>query len=103
MSVEQTTIENLRAKILNKTLTGKKFVDKDIDNYIYASLTQPPIKILDKNGSDNELDYTVECPNCHKAVNYGEEIFMYSGHIYCSNSGCRKQVISNYEKGRESK
>lgn len=88
---------NLQAKLLNMAITGDKFINEDIDNYIYASLSQPPIKILDKNNSDDELDYTVECPNCHKAVNYGTEIFMYAGHIYCANEGCREQVVEKYE------
>ena len=72
-------LQNLFAKIINKTLTKEKFIDKDINKYIYASLTQPPIKIIDENGSNDELDYTVECPNCKHWVNYGEEIFMLSG------------------------
>ena len=90
-------LKDIYAKGINKTLTGDKFVDKDLDNYIYASLTQPPIKILNKNNSEDELDYIVECPNCHKAVNYGTEIFMYAGHIYCANKGCREQVVEKYE------
>lgn len=84
--------QDVVAKMLNMAVTGKHFVDKDLDNYIYASLSQPPIKIIDKNNSDNELDYTVECPNCGKYVNYGEDIFMLSGHIYCSNEGCREKL-----------
>jgi len=82
-------------KALNKLITGNDFVDMDTDKYIYASLTQPPIKILDKNGSDDELDFTVECPNCKRAVIYGDEIYMIHGHIYCSDKKCRKEV---YEK-----
>lgn len=89
--------EKLFAKILNAQLTGSKFVNEDLDNYIYASLTQPPIKILDKRNSDDELDYIVECPNCHSAICYGTDIFMYSGHIYCSNKGCREEVVAKYE------
>lgn len=89
--------EKLFAKILNAQITGNKFVNEDLDNYIYASLTQPPIKILDKRNSDDELDYIVECPNCHSAVCYGTDIFMYSGHIYCNNESCREQVASKYE------
>ena len=50
---------------LNRAVTGNNFVDKNEDEYIYASLSQPPIKIVDKNGSDDRFDYTVECPNCH--------------------------------------
>lgn len=89
---------NEMAKLLNMAVTGARFINKDLDNYIYASLSQPPIKIIDKNGSNDECDYLVECPNCHNIVNYGNEIFMYSGHIYCSNKGCREEVINNYEK-----
>ena len=80
-------------KLLNRAVTGSKFIDKNEDEYIYASLSQPPIKIINKNGSDNEFDYTVECPNCHRHVNYGEEIFMVSGHIYCSSESCRNEVF----------
>ena len=76
-------------KALNRAVTGNKFIDKSEDEYIYASLSQPPIKIIDKNGSDDELDYTVECPNSHRHINYGNEIFMVSGHIYCSSESCR--------------
>ena len=83
---------NEQAKILNALVTGEKFINKDTDHYIYASLSQPPIKIINKNNSNDELDYTVECPNCKNHVNYGHEIFMLSGHIYCSNDGCREQI-----------
>ena len=80
------------AKVLNFAVTGDKFVNKDTDNYIYASLSQPPIRIVDKNDSDDELDYTVECPNCDCYVNYGNQIFMRSGHIYCNNKGCLEKL-----------
>lgn len=87
-------IEQLFKKNLNKQIMQGRFVDKDINEYIYASLSQPPIKIIDKNGSDDELDYTVECPNCGRQVNYGKETFMLSGHIYCSNNGCRDKLCA---------
>lgn len=80
------------AKGLNRLVMGDKFEDKDQDHYLYASLSQPPLKILDKNGSENELDFTVECPTCGAAVNYGEETFMMSGHHYCINDGCREKL-----------
>lgn len=80
-------------KLLNRAVTGSKFIDKNKDEYIYASLSQPPIKIVSKNGSNDELDYTVECPNCHRHVNYGHEIFMVSGHLYCSSNKCRDEVF----------
>ena len=85
--------KDLFAKVLNYKVTGNKFENKDTNEYIYASLSQPPIKIIDKNGSNDELDYTVECPNCGNYVNYGNEIFMLSGHIYCSNNGCREKLV----------
>ena len=83
---------NDMAKALNFAVTGDKFVNKDTEGYIYASLSQPPIRIIDKNDSDNELDYTVECPNCGCYVNYGYQIFMRSGHIYCNNKGCLEKL-----------
>ena len=82
----------IMAKELNKSITGTRFVDKSVDEYIYASLSQPPIKIIDKCGSNDELDYIVECPNCGSHVCYGTDIFMNSGHIYCSNKGCREEI-----------
>lgn len=89
------------AKVLNKLITGNRFEDKSTDDYIYASLSQPPIKILDKRNSADELNYIVECPNCHSAVCYGTDTFMYSGHIYCSNKGCREQVVEKYDNSKK--
>lgn len=83
---------DLVAKMINATITGENFVDRSLDEYIYASLSQPPIKIIDKNNSDDELDYTVECPNCHRHVNYGNNIYMLSGHIYCDGDGCEQKL-----------
>ena len=92
--------EQYVAKIMNAVVTGMKFEDKDLDNYLYASLSRPPIKIINKNESEDELDYTVECPNCGCYVNYGTQIFMRSGHIYCNNKGCVEKLEGelNYEK-----
>lgn len=87
--------EQLIAKCLNAQITNKNFIDKDLDNYIYASLSQPPIKIIDKCGSDDELDYIVECPNCGSHVKYGTSIFMLSGHLYCDKNDCRNKLINN--------
>lgn len=94
-------MNNEMAKVLNKLITGNSFEDKSTDDYIYASLSQPPIKILDKRNSDDELNYIVECPNCHSAVCYGTDTFMYSGHIYCSNKGCREQVVEKYDNSKK--
>ena len=88
---------NVMAKAINASLVGSKFVDMDTDEYIYASLTQPPIKIVDKCGSDDMMDYIVECPNCGNFVCYGTDIYMYAGHIYCSNEGCREEVVARYD------
>lgn len=81
------------AKMINHNITGNRFIDKPVDEYIYASLSQPPVKIIDKCDSDDELDYIVECPNCGSHVNYGEHIYMLSGHIYCSSEGCREWLL----------
>ena len=86
------------AKILNFMITRDKFVNKDENEYIYASLSQPPTKIIGKNNSDDELDFTVECPNCKSHVNYGKNTFMLSGHIYCSKEGCRDKLIERLNK-----
>ncbi len=75
---------------LNKLVTQKDFVFVDPDDYIYASLSQPPIRVVKRYG-DNELDWDVECPNCHKVVNYGRHIFMEAGQIYCDSAGCYKK------------
>lgn len=88
---------NVMAKAINASLVGSKFVDKSIDEYIYASLTQPPIKIVDKCGSDDIMFYIVECPNCGSYKCYGTDIYMYAGHIYCSNEGCREEVVARYD------
>lgn len=88
------------AKFINKEVMGSEFVDKDLDKYIYASLSQPPIKILNKNGSNDEMDFTVECPNCHCAVRYGDSIYMLHGYVYCDTKGCREKlaaVLGRYE------
>lgn len=88
------------SKSINMCVTGNKFVDKDTNDYLYASLSQPPIKIIDKCNSEDELDFIVECPNCKSNVCYGTDIFMVSGHLYCSNKGCREQVVERYMKGK---
>ena len=88
--------QNEVAKGLNQAITGKRFVNKDTNKYIYASLSQPPIRIINKNNSDDELDFTVECPNCGRHVNYGTEIFMVSGHIYCSKEDCKEEVYKKW-------
>lgn len=87
---------NLLGKLINASLLGDKFDNKPINEYIYASLTQPPIKIIDKQGSEDEFDFIVECPNCKNHVIYGENIFMIRGHLYCSNPKCREEVLEKY-------
>ena len=86
-------MNNNQAKLLNLIVTQKNFVNKDTEEYLYASLSQPPIKIISKNGSNDELDYIVECPNCGSHINYGEHTYMYKGHIYCDAKGCRQSLI----------
>ena len=41
-------MNNNKAKLLNLIVTQEKFVNKNTDEYIYASLSQPPIKIVNK-------------------------------------------------------
>lgn len=91
-------MNNSQAKLLNLIVTQENFVNKDTEKYLYASLSQPPIKIIDKNGSNDELDYTVECPNCGSHVNYGEHTYVLSGHIYCDIKGCRESLIERLGK-----
>lgn len=86
-------IEQKQARMLNAIVRQTIDTDKDIDNYLYASLSQPPIKIIDKRNSDDALDYIVECPNCKSHICYGTDTFMISGHIYCSKDGCREEVM----------
>lgn len=81
-----------KAKVLNALVTQNKFENKDLDNYLYASLSQPPLKVIDKCGSDDEMDWIVECPTCKSHIKYGTEIFMLSGHHYCINPGCREKL-----------
>lgn len=85
-------MKRLQAKMLNAAVMENNFIDEDIDEYLYASLSQPPIKIIDKNGSEDKLDFTVKCPNCGSHVNYGKHIFMLSGHNYCDTEGCREKL-----------
>lgn len=85
--------ENIIAKAINKAITQSKFIDKNVDNYIYASLSQPPIKIIDKCNSDDELDFIVECPNCGSHVNYGNSMFMLNGYLYCDVDNCRQKLL----------
>ena len=88
-------LTRLQGAALNQMITGQKF--KDPDEWLYTSLSQPPIKVINKNGSDDEMKWTVECPNCGAHKNYGEQIFMNSGHIYCDADGCREKLIKKLE------
>lgn len=74
--------DRLAYKALNAMAMQEEFIDKD-DDYLYASITQPPLKVVDKNGSDDEFKWTVICPNCGRNVNFGNETKMRSGKIYC--------------------
>jgi hypothetical protein len=88
-------LTRLQYAALNQMITGRKF--KDPDEWLYSSLSQPPIKVIDKKGSDDELDWTVECPNCGAHKNYGQQIFMNSGRIYCDADGCREKLMKKQE------
>lgn len=84
--------EQIIAKNLNRMVTGKEFVDKDLNEYLYVSLSQPPIKIINKGNGTNEYGYIVECPCCGNHVCYGTSIFMISGHIYCDSDMCKEKL-----------
>lgn len=90
--------ERLKYMALNKAVMKDEFVFEDPDDYIYASLSQPPIRVLDKHNTDDEFRWDVECPNCKRKVNYGKEIFMVSGHLYCSDKKCRDEVWEKVKK-----
>ena len=92
---------NEKAKILNYMIARNKFENRDTSEYLYASLSQPPIKIIDKCNSNDELDYIVECPNCGNHVVYGEHIYMLSGYIYCDSDGCREELLENNQYLKE--
>lgn len=89
--------EQLIGKAMNKAITGNKFQDKNIYEYLYASLSQPPIKIIDRCDSEDEMNYIVECPNCGEHIKYGEHIYMLSGHLYCDIGDCRKKLLEKNE------
>ena len=85
-------------KLLNEIVSSSP-EDKDPNDYIYGSLTQPPLKVVNKHNIDDEMKWDVECPNCGQVVNYGEEIFMMSGHHYCIHKGCREKLTKNLKEG----
>lgn len=87
--------DRLTYAALNQMVTGEKF--KDPDEFIYGSLTQPPLKVLEKHNTDDEMEWTVECPNCGSRANYGREVFMISGHFYCAAKNCRRKLIEKLE------
>lgn len=49
----------LLARMLNQAVTGRKFHGPD-GMELYASISQPPIKVIDKHGTDDEMEWTVE-------------------------------------------
>lgn len=79
------------AAAFNQMITGRK-LHAPGKMELYASLTQPPIKVIDKHGTDDEMEWTVKCPNCGSYKNYGTQIFMSSGRIYCDAKGCREKL-----------
>ena len=77
--------------MLNRAVTGAKCQGPD-GMELYASISQPPIKVIDKHGTDDEMEWTVECPNCGAHKKYGTQVFMNSGRIYCDAKGCREKL-----------
>ena len=84
-------INRLLAAMLNQAVTGRKFHGPD-GMELYASISQPPIKVIDKHGTDDEMEWTVECPNCGAHKKYGTQVFMSGGRIYCDANGCREKL-----------
>lgn len=54
-----------------------------IGNVIIASLTQPPLEILEDH--EDEMEVIVKCPNCGQPTPYGLTR-MISGYIGCDNT-----------------
>lgn len=77
--------------MLNQAVTGRKCQGPD-GMELYASISQPPIKVIDKHDTDDEMEWTVECPNCGAHKKYGTQVFMISGRIYCDANGCREKL-----------
>ena len=83
--------EKIIKKHINKLVTADKFEDRDVSDYIYGSISQPPLKVVSKNDSDDELDYTVNCPTCGTLRIFGTELYMLSGYFYCDTVGCMEK------------
>lgn len=90
--------EQAEARALHMIVTKEQ--PKDLDKYLYASITDDPIKIISTNGSDDALDYTVECPNCKTHTLYGTGLFMDTGMHYCEHHNCHEQVIQKLKDER---
>lgn len=90
--------DELTFKKLNKEIMGSRFVDLPLEEYLYASLSQPPIKIIERVDDNDIMSFIVECPNCKNHINYGNDIFMYKGYIYCSSKGCYKKLMEKLHK-----
>lgn len=90
--------DRLMNRAIVKRIAGDKFQSRNPNEYLYPSLTQPPVKVLQHNGTDNELEWTVECPNCHQPAVYGTHLFMISGECYCAAPGCRQKLVEKQRK-----
>lgn len=81
--------EEIELKLLNKLVERENFIDLPTEDYFYASLSQPPIRIVNRMKSDDELDWIVECPNCHENTKFADTC-MCHGKIYCDY--CRDKI-----------
>ena len=79
------------AAAFNQMITGRKLHAPD-KMELYASISQPPTKVIDKYGTDDEMEWTVECPNCGAHKKYGTQVFMISGRIYCGAKDCMEKL-----------
>ena len=91
---------SLKDRLVNQILYMKVSGEAEVKNpndYIFSSLTNPPLKVVNRHGTDDEMEWDVECPNCNKIVNYGEGTAMVSGHVYCFTEGCRESLMKKLE------
>lgn len=85
---------------LNHSVRGYRYEWKNPNDWLHVSLSQPPIRVLNKHDTDDELAWDVECPNCGSKVNFGKQIFMISGRLYCSTKGCREKLLKEAKYGK---
>lgn len=88
-------------QVLNMLICGvNEDSTKDPHEYIYNSLSHPPLKVVDKRGTDDEHKWIVECPNCGEEIIYGTQTAMVHGYTYCLSDGCKDNLLRRLEQIR---